>query len=231
MVKQIFFDSGKVLVYPASGHWFYTAPYAVWCAERGLPQRDGRQDRNFRRAYRFLASRPLVADEAVEWDLFAEFYRLVFRGVAGKDGAELVRLCADSKVKDPGRYLFYPDVRAAVERLGARYRLGIISDAWPSLAGVYAAAGLADRFDPFIVSARYGCTKEGDKLFRIALAASGREAGECVFIDDADRNCRRARRLGFRAIRLDRDGNGRGDRRIPAVRDLAAVETLIAEFE
>ncbi|NML44777.1 HAD-IA family hydrolase [Ramlibacter sp. G-1-2-2] len=58
-------------------------------------------------------------------------------------------------------------------------------------------------FDPIVVSADLGCSKESEAIFRHALENAGADAGECVFIDNDAGNAARATALGLHGIHFD----------------------------
>jgi len=223
-IRRIFFDSGLVLVYPRSGDWFLPLVHKAYCEKRGLPEKSLRQSLNFRLAYADLVKARFVRTEDEEYAAFLRFYATLFRGVDGKDRPDLVEACAQAIVRDYGKYAFYEDVAPSLERLRLRYDMGIITDAWPSIFNVYRSNGMSKYFEPFIVSSLYGCTKEGRDLFRFALANVAEHPEEIIFVDDSPGNCRRAMRLGMKAMVLSRDGRFRGSRSLPGVSSMAELE-------
>ncbi|HNR01376.1 MAG TPA: HAD family phosphatase [Anaerolineaceae bacterium] len=54
--------------------------------------------------------------------------------------------------------------------------------------------------DDYLLSGMAGVAKPDEEIFRIFLQRVGRDADECVFIDDAQVNIDTARRLGFTGI-------------------------------
>ena len=54
--------------------------------------------------------------------------------------------------------------------------------------------------DGYLLSGMAGVAKTDEEIFRIFLQRFGRDADECVFIDDAQVNIDTARRLGFTGI-------------------------------
>jgi len=227
IVRRIFFDSGMVLVYPVSGDWFAPAVLVDRCAERGVALGSMRARMNLRRAQAYLDDNHSIQTEDEEYGQFVEYYRILFDGLDGLGSSDLVRECARAKVRDYDAYRFYPDVGESIARLGRAYRLGIISDAWPSIFGVYRKSGLLGSFDPFVVSSVHGVTKERKTLFDIALAGIDEEPGECLFVDDSVVNCRIAMRKGMRAVAMCRGGAPMRKWGIPAVRDMAELEAMI----
>jgi len=226
-IRRIFFDSGMVLLRPASGDWFYPAAHKAYCEKRSLPEGGLRQSLNFRLAYAELSRQRTIKTVEEEYEAFLRFYARLFRKVDGKDRPDLVEACARAKAFDDGAYECYEDVAPSLERLRVRYDMGIISDAWPSLSRVYSAKGLRRYFEPFIISSMYGCTKEGHDLFRFALANAAEPPRDILFVDDSPGNCRRAMDLGMRAIVMSRDGRYRGGRGLPAVSGMAELEAAL----
>jgi putative hydrolase of the HAD superfamily len=58
-------------------------------------------------------------------------------------------------------------------------------------------------FEPIVVSAEVGCSKEGDAIFKYAIAAAQVDAAECVFIDNDRLNVGTAEAVGMRGIYFD----------------------------
>ena len=62
---------------------------------------------------------------------------------------------------------------------------------------------LAHLFDPIIVSATEGVSKESKTLFERAMAAAGAQPAESVFIDNDPENVAMAAASGMHAIHFD----------------------------
>jgi 2-haloacid dehalogenase len=60
--------------------------------------------------------------------------------------------------------------------------------------------GFLSLFRHITVSGELGLAKPDPAIYRHVLAAAGKEAGQCIFIDDSPRNVEAARGLGFSAI-------------------------------
>jgi putative hydrolase of the HAD superfamily len=222
-VRRVFFDSGMVLVYPRSGEWFFTTVHKEYCERRGLPEKTFLQSLNFRAAYGRLGRERTIRTEDEEYAAFTSFYETLFRGVPGKDNRELIEACAYAAVRDYDKYCFYDDVAPSIGRLGYKYELGIISDAWPSLMSVYRKNDMYRHFSPFIISSMYGCTKEGYDLFRFALANVAQRAEHILFVDDSHENCKRARALGMQVLVLNRSKYKKASRGMPQVSDMGEL--------
>jgi putative hydrolase of the HAD superfamily len=81
------------------------------------------------------------------------------------------------------RLRLFPDVLAVLERLRPRYRLGIVSDhQTPYGLAELRTVGLADYFDPVVISADHGFRKPDVRLFRYALKGAQARPEEAIFI-------------------------------------------------
>ena len=157
-VEWLFFDSGRTLNYPITGEWFIPPNFLTIVGIEQWRKPSRRRRRNGLDSVR--AAAPVDAHiETVseEYALYVEAYAQLsatlpeLRLSAGQIDA-LAHDLADNHEK----YAFYPDVIETVPILSRRYRLGVISDAWPSLEGVFDAAGLRKHFEVFVLSSRAG---------------------------------------------------------------------------
>ncbi len=96
---------------------------------------------------------------------------------------------AQDLVLNPTKYKFYDDTLAVILLLSQRFKLGIISDAWPSLIAVYDKAQLTSYFSSIIISSFYGITKPHPKMYQLALDELNLVPEQTLFIDDNLKNC------------------------------------------
>ena len=66
---------------------------------------------------------------------------------------------------------------------------------------------LEEIFDPIVVSAEVGCTKQEQAIFRLALARRGTPPDRALFIDNTEANLVAARALGLYTIFFDDEVN------------------------
>ena len=155
-------------------------------------------------ASRGIDAPPDALRSALE-DAAARFDPNPFRSVVGAFTADesVIRFARES-----GRYpkeleAPYPQARALVERLAARYRLGIIANQPPGTAERLAGYGLADYFAVCVSSGDAGVSKPDAAIFRLALSQAGCAASEAVMIGDRlDNDIRPAKALGFQTLRV-----------------------------
>src|SRR5262249_14843760 len=97
-------------------------------------------------------------------------FSLVLKGL-GHTGpvADLAREIAMAMVYQTGMEPF-EDTVPALDRWRARgLRLGMVSNAWPSLDRHYRTLGLRDYFEAFVISAHLGWLKPDVRIFEAAL--------------------------------------------------------------
>ncbi len=110
--------------------------------------------------------------------------------------AETFRAASRSKLQ------LYPGVREVLDYLKARYMLAAVSDgqslwAHPELQSV----GLADYFDPVLVSSDFGFRKPDARMFEFALAEMELKPEEAVFIgNDMYRDVWGAHQAGMKTV-------------------------------
>lgn len=88
-----------------------------------------------------------------------------------------------------------------IRRLRPPYRTAVLSNADRTLRARFEAAdGLLDLFDDFVCSADVGMAKPDPRIYALAAQRLGLPPGECVFIDDLDRNIDAAREVGMHGV-------------------------------
>jgi putative hydrolase of the HAD superfamily len=73
-------------------------------------------------------------------------------------------------------------------------------------------------FEVVVDSGFVGCRKPDREIYDITLDRMGVQAGECLFIDDIDVNCKSARDLGMSAVHYQHN-----DQAIPEIRDALSL--------
>lgn len=106
-------------------------------------------------------------------------------GVIGSDEARAFAAHLGERVLE-GLTLEHPDVPDVLRALGARYRLGIVSNYpfGPVVSGSLERIGVAEVFEAVIVSGEVGWSKPHPEIFRQALAAMDAEPARTVFVGD-----------------------------------------------
>lgn len=101
--------------------------------------------------------------------------------------------------------LVYPEVMDTLEWFrGHRYRMGVISDTFPSLRLTIEKTGLGEYFECYICSDQVGAMKPDERMYRAALDALGVCAEESLYVDDYDVESDGARAIGMTAFHICR---------------------------
>lgn len=207
LVRAVFFDSGDTLTYPTRGTWWPKPRFEELVAAVGFPVPDEEAaGLALAAGYEHLDGQRFPAGLNEEEEAYVGFYHIVLRRLFGSAPADLVGELAVAAVHDLDQAPF-PDVEPTLDLLkAAGIATGIVSNAGPSLELRYRDMGLRHRFDPFVLSALAGVEKPDPGIYHLALAESGREAGEVAFVDDVPANVEAANRIGMEGILIDRRG-------------------------
>lgn len=124
----------------------------------------------------------------------------------------------------------FPGVRPAVEALGRRYVLGLVTDD----ATGRSDGPLGEAFDFRLATDDIGIRTPDTRRFAVAAAAAGCHPNELVSVgDDPEVDVASAQALGCRAVLVDRTGS-----RLPAgiepdaiINDLGDLPAVLARFE
>jgi epoxide hydrolase-like predicted phosphatase len=84
--------------------------------------------------------------------------------------------------------------------LRAKYKIGLISNAWNDLRDYIVRQKFADVFDTMIISAEVGVVKPDAKIFQIALDQLRVQAKEAMFVDDFKVNIEGCEKVGMKGF-------------------------------
>ena len=110
--------------------------------------------------------------------------------------AEIFRAASLKQLK------LYPNVKDILKKLRKKYHLAAVSDGQALWAKAELnAVGLADFFDPLLVSSDYGYRKPDSRLFKKALKKMDMKTDEVIFVgNDLYRDVYGANELGIKSI-------------------------------
>lgn len=103
-----------------------------------------------------------------------------------------------------GHCKLFPEVKGVLGELSTKYRLGVISNAMPSMDWIFDRLGIRKYFESIILSASVNESKPGETIYNIALNQLQTNKEESIFIDDKTENIDGAEQVGIRAFHLDR---------------------------
>lgn len=121
-----------------------------------------------------------------------------------------------------------PGTEAALAELGARYRLGVISNANGTVNKAFTRIGIARFFEVIVDSTEVGIEKPDVRVFELALGRMNVRADEAAYVGDVFKvDVVGARAAGMRAILFDPHGF-HADKPCPRVTSLAGLPALLA---
>lgn len=206
-IKAILFDSGRVLNQSSTGHWFISPRFFEYVNSE-IYNSIEREKINgaFRKAGEYINSQNLIKTKEEEYIHFEKFYK-VFSDTLPELGLKesQIKGLATDLVYNTDKYIFFNDALDIIPQLKLKYKLAIISDAWPSLKDVYEKNGLYKYFDSFIISSILGIAKPNEKMYLKAIEELGILPEEAIFIDDNIINCKGAMKLGIKGVLLCRN--------------------------
>lgn len=206
-IKAILFDSGRVLNRPTTGHWFMTPNFFEYInKEKFMSIKKSKRNNAFSKAYEYIVKQNFIITEGDEYVHFLKYYKILADNLPELDLTEDdITLLAKDYVYNYEKYTFFEDVPSTLKNLSQSYKLAIVSDAWPSLEGVFINMNLRKFFSSFIISSQKGITKPNELMFRLALQDLDIKPEESIFIDDSPKNCEAAKKFGINPIILCRD--------------------------
>ena len=204
-VKGIFFDLGWTLVYPPSGDWEFTQPAQKlfnWEVYQSLPKERTAAVR--KEANDYLEAHHHISTLEEEYDRMLHYFTIVAQKLPelGATRQDIEATALEKVYQAQHTFNLMEDAIPTLEALKGRYKLGIISDTWPSIVPVLERFGLLPYFDAITYSFQLGCFKPNPRMFQDALSKMGLPAQECVFIDDVARNLEGAAKVGIQPVQI-----------------------------
>lgn len=200
MKRGIFFDIGWTLMRPKKT-WFLTDLFYFLA-----PSADALQpkiDKAMVNAMQILDQNHRMDSLEQEEKQFFEFYAYLLSALPelklGKDAAAAL---AHDKVYNYQNYVFFPETVAVLTELKNEYKIGVISDTWPSAEYFLNEAGLYDLFDSFTFSYQLGVFKPDPQMYQDAIQKIGIPAADTFFVDDSAECLTGAARLGITPIQI-----------------------------
>ena len=237
MIKNIFLDAGYTLVYHKSHGWLYPVKFFEFCDKETFlkVEQTDEYKKLFAKGYQYLDDNHLLKDENDEYNVFADFYKMILLPFPElKFDGEKIKKVAESIVFDYAKFDLYDDVKIMLEKWkNDGYKLGIISDTFPSLANCFKHLGVYDYFDVFVMSSDHGVFKPHEKMYLSAMNPLNAKGEESVFVDDGTENLTGAARLGINPIQIARSNNPfteKEEKKYPRFENLKEIDKYIAQL-
>ena len=228
-IRGLLLDSGDTLVTPKGGSWFPHPNFRRILAEHGIKGLAWeRLDQALQEGGEYLDNNHHVLTEGEERAQFKRYYEILLRSLGLADPPnELTKELGDVSVDDI-RIEPFPETRRMLGRFRHRgLRLGILSNAWPSLEDKYRRLGLREFFEVFIISSQIGCCKPDERIFRAALDGMMLPPETIAFVDDYPPYVQKAADLHMQGIVIARDNAGCLDSNLECVENLEQLEAAL----
>jgi len=203
-MKYLVFDCGGVLVWPRLGEW--NIPFGAFeiLGPRAREIYTSRYVTACRQCVHWLDEAQLVPDIEAERRLRMEYIQSLNALMGWRmTPLEIVRLANDF-TDNINRYGLFEDVAPWLNRWKGSYRLGMLSDAMPSLLKFSEQWGLLDLFDATVISTQIGAIKPDPKMYGAILQKLNADPGDCLFVDDRISNLEGAKAAGMKAVQMAR---------------------------
>ncbi|HLX06010.1 MAG TPA: HAD family phosphatase [Candidatus Binatus sp.] len=219
-IKAVLFDSGDTLLEPIGGAWWPRPALRAVLDQSASRVEPGRLSAALDRGMEFLDTHHHVETEDEEIAQFRECYAIVLGRLDLDARSEMIEKLAHAQIEQRP----FPDTRPTLEELRREgLRLGIVSNAWPSLERTYRTLGLRDFFDAFVISSRVGCMKPDPRIYRVAVEQIGVYPESIVFVDDDTEYVRAAESLGMLGVVIQRGASGASSVSVSTLADLKAL--------
>ncbi len=205
MIKSILFDSGRVLNMSSTGHWFIPPKFFEYVnKEKFLLIEKEKINNAFSNAQKYLFNEKLIKNRKEELKHFINFYKLFSENLPEIEIKNIEELAKDI-VYNTNKYVFYDDVKEVIPRLKNKYKMAVVSDAWPSLENVFIDADMKKYFETIVISTQIGTLKPDPKMYETAIKSLDVNNSETIFIDDNKNNCMGAEKIGIKSILMSRE--------------------------
>ena len=205
MIRSILFDSGRVLNMSSTGHWFIPPKFFEYVnKEKFLSIEKEKINNAFSNAQKYLFNEKLIKDRKEELKHFTNFYKLFSENLPELEIKNIEELAKDI-VYNTSKYVFYDDVKEVIPRLKNKYKMAVVSDAWPSLENVFIDADMKKYFEIIVISTQIGTLKPDPKMYETAIENLNVNNSEAIFIDDNINNCLGAEKLEIKSILMSRE--------------------------
>jgi len=202
MIKGVFLDLGWTLLRPVCNDWFINQKFLDFVSTDKISSIPTEKwNAVFNKGIKYLDDNHYVENEDEELIQYIEFYTILAKklpelGLSEKQAKEI----AEFRTYDISQYEFFPKARENVLKLKEKYKVGIISDTWPSVERLLQKGNIADLFDCKTYSFQLGTFKPDRRMYEDALLKMGLPAEQTVFVDDFEGNLDGAAKCGIHGV-------------------------------
>jgi putative hydrolase of the HAD superfamily len=144
-----------------------------------------------------------LAREEAFW---RKWYQLILEDCGVGQNSEMLARRLHERFSPHEMMELYPETDKVLKALKVEgYRLGVISDTFPSLKASLEALGIACYFGSFTASSLVGAGKPDPRIFAAATRSLDVKPQDCILVDDHRKEADGAREQGFTAFRPNRE--------------------------
>ncbi|SHF04482.1 HAD family hydrolase [Clostridium fallax] len=203
-INTIFFDAGNVLFSRKLSNKGYRKKLEDYLKSKGYNNKNIelalKNAKKFSKKHLLLNTLTTLEEEKI----YKYKYLKVLAQSLSEEDDELIDDIMNN-IFDLNIYKLYDEVIYVLDECKKRnYKLGVISNAKPSILLVFDNLDIRKYFDVIIISSIVREEKPYEEIYLKALKEINSKAEECLFIDDNKRNVEGAIRCGMKAVRLDR---------------------------
>ena len=229
-VKGIFFDIGWTLSYPLSKDWFICNKM-IECIDMdtfaAIPK--NKKAAAFERALNYFDENHLLVSEDEELEQFKTFYSMLANDLPELAiSSEQINVIACSKVSESIGVLF-DDTLSTLDALKGRYKLGVISDTFPSVVRGLKSYGIYDYFDAKTFSCFLGTWKPDERMYLHALEQLSLPPEQTVFIDDGVKNLDGAAKCGIQPVLITAKPDAESSDKYPVIKKISELIDLLSD--
>jgi len=222
-IKALFFDVGNTLLFPNRER--IHAPLV----ERGI-EPDAELLRALERRIKNQFDDLMIKDGNHDHSFWLMFYSQLIEEIGLHDDVLRDHLVAG--IRDSGNWdQILPGTLAQLQKIGSRYRMGVISNADGRIEDVLRRCGIADCFQTITDSGLIGYEKPHPEIFRQAMESLKAKPQESLYVGDVySVDYLGATGAGMRAVLMDVSGAYAG-KGVPRVESLGELQTILPGSE
>lgn len=226
-INGIFFDAGWTLFYPKSKNWLFPDDIINPHSFAKIP--GGKRNGAIQRAFKYLDDNHLILTEEEEAEQFTVFYSMI--------SADLPELAITKQTIDALIHAqihgtaecLFDDTVSTLQALQGKYKLGVISDNWPSLERRLKNSGIDTYFSTMTISSYLGTFKPDKRMYLHALEQMNLPPEQTVFIDDGVENLGGAAQCGIQPVLITAKPDAERSEKYPNIGKLPELLEILPE--
>ena len=232
LINGVFFDLGWTLERPASGSWMLTNRFFDYVPRDVF----NAIDETLRKEAMAHACRPLEEHHYTptleeEDRKFIQYFRDLNTFLKLGLSEEQIFDIGHDHTYNFSNYILFDSTIPTLKTLKEHgYRVGVISDTWPSTVPQQKEAGTYDYYDFLVLSFELGVLKPNPRMYETALEYMGLPAEQTIYVDDLTMSLDKAQTYGIHGVCSIADDPSRIVTNYPCVRHPGEVLDLLKEM-